>query len=138
MTNLPASLSCLFLLLATALPAQQCSDFGSQPVPQQFESSPFLLGCPAAPTWPMWHLLTPAHDAPAPHVGFSPGDADARPRLLVDVALHGLVLLLPVLPSACTTNGYVIDQPETPCTRSRLEQRGPRGATATGCRRGRW
>lgn len=115
MTNLPASLSCLFLLLATALPAQQCFDFGSQPVPQQWQASPFLLGCPAAPTWPMWHLLTPAHDAPTPHPGFAPGDAHARPRLLIHYRCTGW-LLLPVLPRSVRRSGYVIHQPEYPCT----------------------
>jgi hypothetical protein len=115
MTNLPASLSFLLLLLATALPAQQCFDFGSKPLPQQFEASPFLLGCTTAPDWPVWHLLTPAHDAPAPHDGYAPGDAHARPRLLIHYRCTGW-LLLPVLPDSVRLSGYVIHQPEYPCT----------------------
>jgi hypothetical protein len=104
-------LSCLLLFLLPRLSAQQCFHFGSFPVPAQLEASPWTLPCA---NWPQWHLLTPAHDAPAPHFGFAPGDASARPRLLVRYRCTGF-LLLPVLPDHVRTSGYVIHQPEFPC-----------------------
>ena len=107
---------CLGLLgmFRATLPAQQCFDFGSVPTPGSITESPFPLGCSQAPTWPAWHLLTPPHDAPARHVGFAPGDASARPRLLVTYRCTGF-LLVPVLPDHVRTSGYVIHQPEHPC-----------------------
>lgn len=104
------------LLLAAAHCAGQstCYDFGSIPTPASWEASPSLLGCSAAPDWPAWHLFTPAHRAPAPHPGFNPGDATARPRLLVTYRCTGL-LLLPVVPMSVRFQGYVVDQTEVAC-----------------------
>jgi hypothetical protein len=103
------------LVLPALLPAQRtCFDSGSAPVAASIEASPFLLGCSTAPTWPVWHLLTPGHRTPAPHPGFAPGQAQALPRFLVRYRCTGW-LLLPVLPDHVRTMGYVIDQPEHPC-----------------------
>lgn len=91
-----------------------CSNFGSAPVAASIESSPIRLGCAAEPTWPTWHLFTPAHRQPGPHVGFDPGNAIPLPRVLVAWYCTGF-LLLPVVPLHVRTIGYVIDQPEHAC-----------------------
>ena len=101
-------------LLVAIAPAQICSHQGSVPVAASWQASPWPLGCAAAPGWPTWHTFTPAHRAPAPHAGFNPGDAHARPRLLVAWRCTGF-LLVPVVPIAVQTMGYVIDRPEHPC-----------------------
>ena len=109
---------CLLLALPILLPtlaAQQCFHFGSMPMPASLTTSPWSLPCA---NWPEWHLLTPAHDAPAPHFGFAPGNALALPRLLVHYRCTGF-LLLPVLPDHVRTSGYVIHQPEYPCNAPR-------------------
>lgn len=99
---------------AAITPAQTCYGFGSHFVDATIEASPSLLGCAAAPTWPDWHLFTPAHRQPGPHPGFNPGEACELPRLLVAYRCTGW-LLLPVVPRRFTTMGYVIDQPEIAC-----------------------
>jgi len=104
--------------LGSGLHAQPaCFHFGSHFVPAAVVAAPMTLGCAGAPDWPAWHLLVPAHHEPGPHQGFAPGNATARPCLLVAWRCTGF-LLLPVLPWRVTTNGYVIDQPETPCVTS--------------------
>jgi hypothetical protein len=116
MTNLPASLSCLLLLLATALPAQQCFDFGSQPVPQQFEASPFLLGCPRSTGLAR---VAPADAGPrraGPARRLRPGRRTRRDRACWWHYRCTGFLLLPVLPAPCALSGYVIHQPEFACT----------------------
>ena len=103
-------------LLAPLLAAQAwCPDFGSTPVAASVTASPLPLRCPVAADWPQWHLLTPGHRAPAPHPGFTPGDARALPRLLVRYRCTGW-LLVPVVPAGVAFSGYVIDQPERPCS----------------------
>lgn len=112
----PRTLLRLCLLAGTPLAAQSpCPDFGSVPTPAQWQPAPAPLGCPGAPSWPQWHLFTPFHRAPAPHPGFQPGDARARPRLLIAWRCTGW-LLLPVLPVQVATMGYVVDQPESACS----------------------
>jgi hypothetical protein len=91
-----------------------CPGFGSLPMPATITASPVPLGCTAAPNAPQWHLLTPGHRQPAPHAGFTPGNAHALPQLLVRYRCTGL-LLVPVLPIGIRTMGYVLDQPEYPC-----------------------
>jgi hypothetical protein len=114
-TSLRSFLAASALAVATALPAQTtCFDFGSHPQPALLEVAPFALGCAAAPTWPSWHLWTPAHREPGPHVGFAPGNAVELPRWLVHWRCTGW-LLLPVVPDRIRSLGYVIDQPEQPC-----------------------
>jgi hypothetical protein len=105
----------LALALAVAAPAQvTCANFGSTPIPATTLASPLPLGCSTAAAWPQWHLLTPAHRAPAPHPGHAPGNARALPRLLVRYRCTGL-LLLPAVPIRVRTMGYVLDQPEYAC-----------------------
>lgn len=106
-------LSCLLAALAPVR-AQACPDQGSVPTPARVEASPLPLGCAAAQGWPQWHLFTPAHRAPAPHAGFTPGNAAAHPRILVAWRCTGW-LLVPVVPTHLTTMGYVLDRTETPC-----------------------
>jgi hypothetical protein len=84
------------------------------PVAAAVQAGPPLAGCAAAAGWPAFHLLTPAHRAPAPHTGFAPGDARELPRLLVAYRCTGF-LLVPIVPIRVRTMGYVIDQPEHPC-----------------------
>jgi hypothetical protein len=108
-------LSCF--LLAAVGRAQTCFHQGSMPQAAAVEAAPFLLGCAAAPSWPAWHLYTPAHRAPAPHFGFAPGQATARDRWIVTYRCTGW-LFAPVLPDSIRRLGYVIDQPEFPCTAS--------------------
>ena len=103
-----------FGAFASLLAAQPCPDQGSQPVAATISPSPLALGCAAAPTWPQWHLLTPAHRAPVPHAGFRPGTASALPRLLVTWRCTGF-LLVPVVPVRLAVSGYVIDRPEHLC-----------------------
>lgn len=126
MTNSPllrgraanAACSLLAVALSTSpLSAQTCFHFGSVPVAASVQPGPLLPGCPAAAGWPAWHLWTPPHRAPAPHVGFAPGDARELPRVLVAYRCTGF-LLVPVVPVSVRTMGYVIDQPESPCTAS--------------------
>ncbi len=108
------------LLIGAATPAQgPCHHRGSRPVPASVEASPFPLGCPAAPTWPYWHLFTPAHREPAVHTGFDPGSAEERKRVLVAYQCTGL-LLVPVVPVHVRAMGYVIDQPEIACSPASL------------------
>lgn len=99
---------------ALCLPAQACSHQGSVPVPASWQAGPAPLGCNAAPQWPTWHTFTPAHRAPSPHAGHQPGNATALPRLLIAYRCTGW-LLVPVVPVAITTMGYVIDRPEFAC-----------------------
>lgn len=101
-------------VLVLPLAAQWCPGVGSQPVASCFEAGPVALGCPGAANWPCWHLFTPAHREPAPHAGFTPGNAVALPRVLVAYHCTGW-LLVAVLPSHVTTMGYVIDRPEFAC-----------------------
>lgn len=101
--------------LADPASSQICPDFGSQPVAAAIEAAPTSLGCNGAPGWPSWHLLTPAHREPMHHVGFTPGHAREVPRILVAYACTGW-LVVPVLPVHVRTMGYVIDQPEEPCS----------------------
>lgn len=103
-----------FAFSAARLPAQTCYGQGSIPVAAAVEPSPIALGCQGAPNWPQWHLFTPAHRAPVPHAGFNPGDASARPRILVAYRCTSF-LLLPIVPVQVTTMGYVLDRPEFAC-----------------------
>ncbi len=113
--SLRAALRSALLFFAPALTAQSvCHHLGSVPVPASWTAGPVPLGCSGAPAWPAWHLFTPAHRAPAPHPGFNPGNATARPRLLVSYRCTGL-LLLPVVPVHVRTMGYVIDRSESAC-----------------------
>lgn len=111
----------VFPLLAIALTAgataaqSACYHFGSHPMVAAIEASPTTLGCTAAPAWPHWHLFTPAHRQPGPHLGFNPGHARPLPRILVAYQCTGF-LLLPVIPVHVRTMGYVVDQPEIACT----------------------
>jgi hypothetical protein len=101
--------------LATGGLAQSpCYHFGSVPTAAQWQRSPTLLACPHAPTWPEWHLFTPAHRAPAPHTGFNPGNAVELPRLIVTWRCTGF-LFAPVVIDRVRTMGYVVDQPELAC-----------------------
>lgn len=101
---------------AAAAPSQTpCWDFGSTPKPATLEASALPLGCGYAPSWPQWHLFTPAHRAPTPHVGFNPGQARMFPRILVTYRCTGLVFA-PIAIDRVRTLGYVIDQPEYACT----------------------
>lgn len=106
------------LLLLSITPAlaraQACYGIGSVSLPAAVQAGPSLLACPNAPNWPVWHLWTPGHRAPAPHPGFNPGNARELPRLLVTYRCTGF-LLVPILPAHVRTLGYVIDQPEVPC-----------------------
>jgi hypothetical protein len=103
------------LLAILLLPlAAQCPNQGSTPVAANWQASPIALGCTAAANWPQWHLFTPAHDAPAPHLGFWPGNARSLPRVLVAWRCTGY-LLVPVAPWRVTTMGFVLDRPESPC-----------------------
>lgn len=104
----------VFMILPAARAQTGCYDFGSIPTPAQWESSGTPLGCGGAPTWPTWHLFTPAHRRPAPHTGFNPGDARARPRVLVVWRCTGLTFH-PVTIRQVRFLGYVVDQPEFPC-----------------------
>ncbi len=99
---------------ACLLAQTTCYHQGSTPVTASWEASPLPLGCTGAPTWPAWHLFTPAHRAPAPHQGFNPGDATQWPRVIVVYQCTGF-LLLPVVPVHIRTLGYVIDRPEMAC-----------------------
>ncbi len=104
----------LSMLTLQASLAAQCPNQGSVPVAASWQASPLALGCAADPGWPQWHLYTPAHRAPAPHMGFRPGDVTSRPRLLVAWRCTGY-LFVPVVPWRITTMGFVLDRPETPC-----------------------
>ncbi len=109
-----ASLLLLFGLFPPKAAAQSCSGQGSQPIAASWTPGPIALGCAAAPEWPIWHLLTPAHRAPATRPGFDPGPAQALPRVLVAWRCTGW-MLLPVVPASVRTMGYVIDRPEIAC-----------------------
>ncbi len=102
------------LLLPFASAQAGCPGFGSLPMPATITASPVPLGCATAPTAPQWYLLTPRHRAPAPHPGFTPGNAHALPQVIVTYRCTGL-LLVPVVPVGIRTLGYVIDQPEYAC-----------------------
>lgn len=102
------------LLCAAAAAQSACPDFGSTPTPATALPSPVALGCPTAPRWPQWHLLTPPHRAPTPHLGHRPGTARPLPAVLVRYRCTGW-LLVPVVPAGVRTMGYVIDMPEWPC-----------------------
>lgn len=109
---------------ASARAQTTCFDFGSVPVAASWQASPQSLGCGALPSWPQsgwpqsgwpqWHLFTPPHRAPAPHVGFAPLDARELPRILIHYRCTGF-LLIPVVVDRVRYMGYVIDQPEVPC-----------------------
>ncbi len=105
---LAVAAACTFEATLAPLPAQTCWGQGSVPVAASIEPSPLLLGCP------QWHLFTPAHRAPAAHPGFNPGDATARPRLLIAYRCTGF-LLVPVVPVRITVMGYVLDRDESAC-----------------------
>ncbi|MEZ6036187.1 MAG: hypothetical protein R3F29_01815 [Planctomycetota bacterium] len=112
---LRAAVALAATLCGAALPAQTaCYDQGSVPVAASVTPSPLPLGCPSAPNWPMWHLLTPPHRAPAPHAGFTPGDAHALPAVLVTWRCTGL-WFAPVVIDDVRRWGYVIDRAERPC-----------------------
>ncbi|MEO6597653.1 MAG: hypothetical protein ABIP94_23155 [Planctomycetota bacterium] len=104
----------MLLSAAHGLAQSTCYHFGSTPMAATWEASPGLLDCAAAPSWPQWHLFTPAHRAPGPHQGFNPGNAQARPRVLIAYRCTGF-LLVPVVPVHIRWMGYVIDQPEIAC-----------------------
>jgi len=101
-------------LLAHAAASQSCWHQGSVAVPAVTTFGPVLLACPGAPTWPSWELFTPAHRAPAPHLGFNPGTARALPQTLVVYTCTGL-LLAPVARGPLAAYGYVIDRAEFAC-----------------------
>ena len=112
------------LLLPFANAQTGCPGFGSLPMPATITNSPVPLGCstsptappaPPAPPAPQWQLFAPRHREPAPHPGFTPGNAHALPQVIVTYRCTGL-LLVPVLPVGIRTLGYVIDQPEYACT----------------------
>jgi len=100
-------------LCATAA-AQSCVDFGSTPMPSTWTAAPVLLGCPGAPNWPQWHLYTPPHRAPTPHVGFRPGAVRELRALLVPYQCTGL-LFAPVVLLRVRAMGYVVDMEELAC-----------------------
>ena len=103
------------VLLGTSSTAQTaCYNFGSTPVAAMWEASAIALGCPRAPLWPQWHLFTPPHRAPRPHVGYNPGNAHLRPRVIVIYRCTGL-LFVPVIIDRIRIMGYVTDQPEIEC-----------------------
>jgi hypothetical protein len=110
----PLAVATALTLLLAAARGQACSDQGSRAVAAAVEPGPLLLGCAGLPWWPVWHLLTPPHRAPAPMPGFDPGNAAALPRLLVTYRCTGF-LFVPVLPTGITTMGYVIDRPALTC-----------------------
>lgn len=101
------------LLLVSLLWAWHCPDQGSERVPATWEAGP-ALGCPHAPRRPAWYLLTPAHRRVVPKAGFRQGEARPRPRLLVRMRCTGL-WLLPAVPVAVRTMGYVLDVEEERC-----------------------
>ncbi|MCK5944584.1 MAG: hypothetical protein KAI24_21530 [Planctomycetes bacterium] len=104
-------------LLCAPATAQPCYDFGSTPTRASWTAAPVALGCAAAPPWsqwPQWHLYTPAHRAPGPHVGFRPLTPRAIGALLIPYRCTGL-LFAPVLVGRVRTLGYVVDMPETVC-----------------------
>ncbi len=105
------------LLLGTASRAQiGCYNFGSTPVAAGWEASAVPLGCPLAPQsqWPQWHLFTPGHRKPTPHIGYDPGDARELPRVLITYRCTGF-LFVPVVIDRVRFLGYVVDQPEYEC-----------------------
>ena len=102
-------------LLSAAPRAQACVNFGSTPMPASWTAAPVLLGCAGAPHWPQWHLYTPPHRAPAPHVGYRPGQVRELRALLVPYACTGL-LFAPVVLQRVRSLGYVVDMAEEPCT----------------------
>ncbi|HEB52717.1 MAG TPA: hypothetical protein ENI87_05635 [bacterium] len=104
----------LALSLLADVTAQSCFDQGSTLVGATLQHSPLTLGCANAPSWPQWHLYTPPHRAPAPHVGYRPGNAHAFPVLLTTWRCTGF-LLFPIAPSGVRVAGYVIDRAEHPC-----------------------
>jgi hypothetical protein len=113
------SLRTLTLTLATALLAapprtQACPNFGSMPVAASVTPSLLQLGCPLAANWPQWHLLTPGHRMPGPHIGYAPGDARPLPCVLVTWRCTNL-LFVPVTVDRVRFMGYVVDQPEHGC-----------------------
>jgi hypothetical protein len=105
----------LVIALAASASAQApCPAFGGHATPATIDPSPAPLGCTGASQWPQWHLWTPAHDAPGPKPGFTPGDARPRTRWLVRYRCTGW-LLVPVLPLPPRAMGYVVDQPDRAC-----------------------
>ena len=108
-----ATLLALTLLSVTA-PAQPCPDFGSQARPATWSAGPVALQCPNAATWPQWHLYTPRHRAPAPHLGFRPGQVRELRALLVPYACTGLDFA-PVRLLRVRVMGYVVDMQEVAC-----------------------
>ena len=101
-------------LVASAATAQGCHHSGSHFVAASVEASPTVLDCCVAPTWPDWHLFTPAHREPGPHLGFDPGPTCELPRILVAYRCTGF-LLLPVVPWRIVKMGYVVDRAEVAC-----------------------
>jgi hypothetical protein len=107
-------LAALVIALAASASAQApCHAFGGHTT-ATLDPSPAPLGCAGAPQWPQWHLWTPAHDAPGPKPGFTPGDARPRTRWLLRYRCTGW-LLVPVLPLPPRAMGYVVDQPDRAC-----------------------
>ena len=103
----------LLALPATALPAQLCTNRGTQLVPATIEPGP-LQGCPGLPAWPYWHLLTPAHHEVVPKPGHREGSVRAVPRLLITWRCTGL-LLAPVAVQQVRTMGEVYEVGEELC-----------------------
>jgi len=102
-------------LTGYSAPAQAfCYHSGSTLVAASASPSPLALGCPGAPTWPMWHLFVPPHRAPAPHVGYRPGRAKAVPAIIVHYRCTGF-LIQPITVAGHGNFGYVIDMPEHLC-----------------------
>ena len=114
-----ALLLALNLLTRSGRAQPGCYDFGSTPVAATWEASYVPLGCTYLPhwphsSWPQWHLYTPAHRRPGPHVGYNPGDARQLPRVLVTYRCTGF-LFVPVMIDRVRFLGYVVDQPEYKC-----------------------
>ena len=91
-----------------------CPDQGSARKGERWLAAPTSLACAAAPSWPAWHLFTPAHRAPTAHVGFWPGRPHPLPGLLVRYRCTGL-LLQPIVVDQVLQWGYVIDRDERRC-----------------------
>lgn len=99
---------------AFTLAAQTCWHQGSIPVAATTTAAAATLACPGAAAWPNWQLITPAHRAPTPHLGFWPGPARALPCVFVTYVCSGF-LLAPIDRTSITTLGYVIDRAEFAC-----------------------
>lgn len=101
-------------LAAQSSPTTACPDFGGFATPARWDDAPFSLQCGVAAP-PVWRLYTPPHRAPGAKPGHAPRDATALPRLLVAYRCTGL-WWLPFVPDQLRRMGYVVDQPDAPCT----------------------